>query len=280
LIYKINNHGKGPTEYIDLEYFYLDRENKEIVVSERTRTKLLRYKLVDGEFIGKIQLDFYIAQIVKNGKNVILDSDSPGHGKLMIYDSGLNKVKGMYFPYKPGIGDMIPPNVFSCFNNRVLYTHTFKDIIYSVDTNFIEPYIKVDFGKAKVGKEFFKGDLTRILAKQKEFMKNKYASAIHELHENETHISFVYPHGNAMYQVFIEKSTQKVSNYKKINFGKSNEPVSLPISVYKDKFVSLVYPGEIEALNKERTSPETNLSKLLKPLEKSDNASLLIYRMK
>ena len=275
--YKIKKRGRGPEEYIDLEYFYIDTENQQIVISERSRKRLLNYNINTGKFISTFDVGFYIEELIKINDRIILSSDEDEKSKLMVYDSLLSKTYYSNFPYQEGKGDYIPPNIFSKYKNRVLYTHLFDDVVYEVGSNSLNKLVEIDFGKYKIKEEFFKGDMSKIVEKREEFIKKRYASLIHELHETKDFISFRYPFEENFYQVFVSKFNNKVLNIKRIKDEALSEDIPMPQAAYKNMFVSIIYSQET---NKTLNKNTSQLVEAINSAKEDDNAIILLFSVK
>jgi len=105
-LYKIAKRGPGPDEYTQLDFFDIDRENKQIVLTDLMAYWIMRYDM-NGNFLYKQKIPIWCegVSVLPNGGIVLYANFRNNSSKLkqeynlICLNSNMDFEKG-YFPYK------------------------------------------------------------------------------------------------------------------------------------------------------------------------------------
>lgn len=164
-IYHINNRGQGPREWIEITSFFVNKNEKTIILSDGKSNKVLVYNL-DGELsqaynFGSIKL-FEVAQNegVFYSQNTTLSNlfelDDSLSTKVNTYDTDLRLIRKQV-PYKRNDFPFVTEShgVFSMnYQNDILCCPIGDEYIYKISGDSILPYIKFNY----TGKKSFRTD--------------------------------------------------------------------------------------------------------------------------
>lgn len=231
--YKISRTGKGPGEYIEPVDINIDSQNDHLYVLDRLLNTILIYSLT-GDFIEEKKLSFRLLnfQLFSSGDIVGLKELLGGKGsnkndnKLVHFSFRKNKILNEYFIAPiTNDGNLKFDNVFSSYDNNVLYWEIFNNIIYDITDNNISKKYIVDFGNLNIDKKVLSMPLIERLS-----ILNKngklYAGLIDNviMGKNQLYFSFLY--NGKSYNVIYNKHSKKSSVYQltdevnKINISK------------------------------------------------------------
>ncbi len=151
-IKKIGNFGRGFGEFIRLTDFNIDGEKNNLVVLDSQMHKLLFYDLTSGFCVQEFKLDFWAHNfIIQDEKTFIFYSKAQrSKENYLIAKLNLNNKNCKWFIEQDEYDTRISPR-FSMFQSENNYfTSYFKDIVYRITDNGIEPFVKFDFGQQKI----------------------------------------------------------------------------------------------------------------------------------
>lgn len=141
-ISKLDKKGGGPDEYVRLSNLYIENEN--IWVFDDMTHRLLCYNK-DYILIEEIRADGFPAYDIEFvDENILLGSNYFWSGEnsnnLRIY----NKTRDIthYFPFEKPKEDIVPilkQKQFAKYDNSVLFTYSYDNIIYEIDGSSINP---------------------------------------------------------------------------------------------------------------------------------------------
>ena len=157
-IHKIARIGQGPEEYIQLDFFDIDRKNRHIVITDLMYNRIMRYDL-NGKFISKEKIPVwcYGAFVLPNN-GIVLYSDFRDNSKkleqeynLILYDSLMNISKA-FFPYKSkDLNSKIPSisrgGQFYTNDENLYFFFPEGNTIYQITEDSIKIKYRLDFGE-------------------------------------------------------------------------------------------------------------------------------------
>lgn len=179
-ISKIARVGHGPGEYTQLDFFDIDFENRQIVLTDLMGYRILRYNL-EGNFISAKKIPFWIEGIAPIfDKETVVYSNYRDNKHLfkqeynVFYLDSLMQVSKAYFPYNssnfnnPEIKFITPQaGSFYSYNQNQYFFSPFQVRVYQVTKEGLHSRYLFDFGEKSFNKEYLsqKNDLKSYMDK-------------------------------------------------------------------------------------------------------------------
>ena len=157
--HKISKIGQGPGEYIQLDFFDIDRENKHIVLTDLMSYWVMRYDM-NGEFLFRRKIPVWCEGLsILPNKGIVLYSNFRNNTdnllqeyNLIYLDSNMNFKRG-YFPYNSkefnqrirvaaSMGGQ-----FFAYEENLYFTFPGGSTVYQVEEDSLIIKYKFDFGK-------------------------------------------------------------------------------------------------------------------------------------
>lgn len=190
----IGKYGKGPGEFISLSDFIIDDKKNQLLVLDAQLRKVLTYNLQDANFLNELKVTFLVTDFVKLDDNVL-----SFYSKFPQTKSGINySIANMNLKDKSYKWFLVQDE----YDTRLSYSHSifqsentyfasyFKDIIYRITADEVEPFITIDFGKNKIPKEKLK-NIHSNLKQIVELLKEKdWTYGIENVFENNQFLTF------------------------------------------------------------------------------------------
>lgn len=294
-LYKINNVGKGPGEYLSLTDFSINEQKKELVLLDFRSQKIITYDF-EGAFIKEIN---YVDKLGIRGISHIhianrltyveLDNPEPSLKKFVKIFDGTKEVGGFFKIDKHNWN--IPAGFNSSFsrnkNSSFLYISKTSDIIYSINKYDFDPFYYVDFQGAKVSYKTINPRLDDY-EKSKELLNQDSYRLNGNVFKADSIVYFSFSIGSMpfVYNCFFnEKNSDLIishfvndENDVRFNF------IGYPLGVMGDAFI-----GSVSALNtkikfeklieenKENVFDEKT-RKILRSVSENDNPLIVVYK--
>jgi len=156
-LHKIARVGQGPGEYIHLDFFDIDRENKQIVLTDLMAYWVMRYDM-DGKFLFRQKIPIWCEGVsLLPNKGIVLyanfrnNSDKLTQEYNIIYlDSAMNYKKA-YFPYSSkNFNIKISTSVaghFYHFKDHLNFSFPNGSAVYQLNDDSLISKYKFDLGK-------------------------------------------------------------------------------------------------------------------------------------
>ena len=297
-IFKIDKVGQGPGEYIQLDFFDIDRENRQIVLTDLMAYWVMRYDF-DGKFLfrQKIPVWCYGVSVLPNYGIVLYadlqnNSDKLAQEYNLIYlDSAMNFQKG-YFPYNSKDFDqrnkplLTLGGQFYTFDNYLHFSFPSGSIVYKVVGDSLINKYQFDFGKDMLPVE----NSARLKQFNEHLNEEIYNGFSTTVMENEEILFFrmktkVAP--GLVYTVYYSKESKKIlSSFMFMIDGKFS--VFTPITGYDSWIVSEVpsfsLVGWREKFLNEKISTSHRFTKerlaFAESLTENDNPVLMFMKFK
>ena len=237
--FEINKLGKGPGEYLYIYDFDIDAKGN-IYVLDLGNKKVIKYNSKGG-FIEEFQLKFNALEFA------VLDSVNfaffhvLNNGEVQNNISIFNKTtqeNQAYFPYRKFFDDSRLPFTskfhFYRSNAKINFSLYFSDIVYSIESKKLLPYMKVE--------SFIEPSSELNLLKQNLNSKTPFTSKniklIKDIYENDDLIVFSTVNNNSL---IYSKTTHKIIE----NIFKDKRYIGSTsfLGVYEDKFITYVDPN-------------------------------------
>ena len=154
-LHKIARIGQGPEEYIQLDFFDIDKENKHVVLTDLMDYWVMRYDL-NGNFLFRQKIPVWCEGVsVLPNKGIVLYSNFRDNSdeleqeyNLLYLDSTMN-IKQAYFPYnyveeRPATS---MKGQFYAFKDNLYFTFPGGNTVYQITGDSLINKYQFDFGK-------------------------------------------------------------------------------------------------------------------------------------
>ncbi len=292
---KIQRIGRGPGEYIEVTDAAVNYAKNEITIFDQRGRHLLFYDL-DGKFISDRPVYFQFVELayLPDGNAVLLNYSLPNfHMKeianynLFIVDKDLKvRYKACTFDYEKDLAfRTFGKNHLTNIENEVYFTPRYKDSVLAIHSTGCEGKYALDFGARKIPPSFWQHPDDLQFRSFMEIGDREIFGGVFSITSQAVFFQAM-SYGKDHYIFYFPKSRKTAS----CSFftGSSRELLTLPapITSYKDKFLSIIYPADIIKLKDDKRVIELmkdkteDLKHLINSLNASDNPVLLFFSMK
>lgn len=292
--YKIHSLGQGPKEYTQLDFFSIDRDQKQIVLTDLIDYWILRYDL-NGKFISRQKIPFWTEGVIPiENKGIVLYANFRDNSKHLkkeyniIYLDSLNRIQNVYFPYKSsliGRAKFTTPqsSVFYPYNNRHNFFNSYSDTVYQVEpTGLVVKYI-FDLK----GKSFDQTYFTQKNNELSDYVKRQEYYSILNILENDEWLYFCISYYSKFefWHGFYSKKTGELIN-SEFFYNKKQCFIPNNLATYNSWFISdlpincLLNIKEQNLMKPIGGMAENELRNLLNSLSEDDNPVLMMYKLK
>jgi hypothetical protein len=195
-IFAINDVGQGPAEYIQIDYFDIDKHKKQIVITDLMGYWIYRYNL-EGIFLYRQKVPFWCEGVVplkdggyglycnfRNNRKTLQKEYN-----LCFLDSTMT-VQKTYFPYNSEIYDNMHVRhrgygVFYYYKDSCRFYSKFIHKLLNIDSDSVTTIYDFDFGKYSFNYNmmFNKDDI-------EEYLQKRYYYELDFVVENDDYIIF------------------------------------------------------------------------------------------
>lgn len=166
-ISKISKIGHGPGEYTALDFFDIDYEKRQIVLTDLMEYWISRYDL-EGNYVSREKIPFWVEGVtpIFNQGYVVYANHRDNKHKLsqeynLFYLDSSMQISKAYFPYNssnfnnPKISFITPETgSFYTYNkNRCFFSH-YKDQVYEITKEGLKPKYRFDFGEKTFNEKY------------------------------------------------------------------------------------------------------------------------------
>jgi len=157
--HKISKIGQGPGEYIHLDFFDIDRENKHIVLTDLMSYWVMRYDM-NGKFLYRRKIPVWCEGLsILPNKGIVLysnfrnNTDKLSQEYNLIYLDSIMNFKRAYFPYNSKeFNQRISVSTstgghFFAYEEQLYFTFPGGSTVYQVEEDSLIIKYKFDFGK-------------------------------------------------------------------------------------------------------------------------------------
>jgi hypothetical protein len=299
-IQKIARTGHGPGEYIQLDFFDIDRENNHIVLTDLMSYWIMRYDL-DGTFLFRQKIPVWCegVSLLKN-KGVVLYANFRNNSRtleqeynLIYLDSAMN-IKKVYFPYRSKDVIQGPPasmrGQFFAINENTNFTFPGGNTVYQITGDSLINKHQFDFGKKILNVE----NMTDPHQFAEYLKNNEYNGFISAVMENDKYLFFlmrtdVYPFPLT---VFYSKDSGNILSTYLFSFDKLFYFTNFLQTGYGEWIISEIQSHDLirakeNFLKNLKYNPKSQLSRhskellsLAEELTEDDNPVLMFYKLK
>jgi hypothetical protein len=214
-LFKINNVGQGPQEYIQLDFFDIDRKNRQLVLTDLMGYWIMRYDM-GGKFISRTKIPFWVEWVapIDTGYSLYANyRDNSDKFKqdynLYIMDS-LMHIRKAFFPYNSSIYNnprlkISPTGIYYYCGDSCRFLSRSYNTIYNVTSEGLQALFKFDFGTFTFSPEKLnnRNDLEKYLEGGNYYQLNYIA-------ENRNFIHFSFYNAAFYFFGFYSKSTGNI----------------------------------------------------------------------
>lgn len=297
-IFKIAAIGLGPEEYSQIDFFDIDAENKQIVLTDLMGYWIMRFDL-NGTFLSRKKIPLWGEGVApdENKGAILIANFRDNRNSLeknfnLFYLDSLMHIEKAYFPYDIPISTEKPLRVpspkagfFYYYENKLHFFPTLGNCIYQVTRNGLSPKYTINFGDKTYNiLDWNQNEILEKYVVDKDYYK---ISTVLETNEY-LNISFSKPSFPVIYSMFYSKKNGKILNAFTYINGRDPFLGTPPIAVYDSWFVSEV---QIEHLIDWKVANEKNKDlfqnrflhekmEIAKSITLDDNPILKFYKFK
>ena len=216
---QVGSVGGGPEEYdmpLDIAY---DKYNDELLILDSYPNRIMKFKL-DGTFVDAINIDWRVSSIFVMADNEYLlylnnrlqrNRTKNDYNIIVINNKGENLSN--LLPYDKKTGQLSPPslNVFSTFENNIMFSPYYSNKILNVDFDKINVKYYLDYGENKIPSSLLynvnNGDLRKRIDMYEQFAYNAALSV-----ETFDHIVNRFVYKRMIFTCFYSKESQTSKN--------------------------------------------------------------------
>ena len=250
LLFRINKFGNGPGEYQLLSDFDVYRGI--IYAWDASSRKLFKFNSIDGSYVSDIKTteSFLIRdlKVLRNGNFLIANSNKNNpfkHSDLYLLDNSLNALDSV-------VGDPDLTNEFLSFGNYIsnengtlFFKKSTDNTIYEIrDSQIRERYnLAIPSSKALQKEDMLKSD--REL--QSMIFNNDLYAQSHSILHNDDFVSIGLVRGKDFNAgIFFSKNDLSIFSMHSMKNDMFDFEYKMPVSVYKNMFVSVIEPEGLE----------------------------------
>ena len=244
--FKIHRQGRGPGEFILPEEF--TESKNQISINDNFRKLKINYD-INGNYIDETEMIVSIRNVIQLDSGVALVKpdrsylNSENDYNLLVTDTNLGRVLNRYIPGVTRGESVFSVNkAFARHGDHYLFTYGFNDTIYTFVNNSLKPLYVVDFGKNKIPHKLAKSEGDEI---EEAFFNSgqNYIGWLNDISENDDYITCSYTSFSIKGEnnfILYSKESNELYNFSQIYYYKDSFKIYPPLSVYNNKFVSIV----------------------------------------
>lgn len=296
-ISSFNCIGRGPGEYIQIDFFDIDNSTNEMVITDTLLGKTFRYSL-DGGFISEHKIPIYVEGVSLNSnKGYILYSNYRDNSKKIgkefniLYTDSLMNIRKKYLPYQSSTLSQnrirFSTPEFGCFytyNNDRFFYDCFNARIYSITKKGLNKRYEIDFEENN-----FNESLITDGKSLKKYMRQGEFCTLCGVFEDDRYLYIAYAEGRAGLAniCYYSKEKQTIIRSAGFKIDGSHYFSGLVIGTYKGWAVTDILPKDIlewKERNRQSQAPSGDYFKkkmqLANALSLNDNPVLLMFKLK
>ena len=250
----LNNKGRGPGEYLNIETFTTNSITKQLIVYDHLGQKLVFYTLPDLKFVGQQRIPkslMALAALSEDSFFIISDEDK---GKQATVCDGAE----MYNLKNKKFAPCDVPNAFYSIvisHPRTLsYTDEkhyyicpyYNSILYEVSQRTVTPLLRFYFGNKNMPLKLWQNN--DILSIEESIVDNGYALLPHYFLKQDSMCSFFFANGDFRHFGMVMTPMRANDNPKVIKQlrlkGFKTLTAIKPLGVLNNKYVCLLYPHQ------------------------------------
>jgi hypothetical protein len=296
-ISKISRIGRGPGEYIQLDFFDIDFDHRQIVLTDLMGYWVLRYDLI-GNFISRKKIPFWIEGLTPIFNNGVVVYANHRDNKLkfrqeynIFYLDSLMNVSKAFFPYNSNnynnrrIKFSTPEGgSFYTYNNKHFFSH-YKKYVYEVTEIGLKPKYLFDFGKKTINEDYLhQKNILKTYLNRGEFY------GLGDVLENDNVVIFSFYESSFPigYYGYFSKNSGNIICGTGFTIGENNVFDGSNISTFDSWIIATIKPNQLlswrENIDKNMIPSECEYTKLkmnvANEIGLEDNQVLMFYKLK
>lgn len=289
-LFVLNNVGQGPGEYTQIDFFSIDRNERQMVVADLITNHILRYDL-NGKFVSKQKVPCWVDGVYPiENKDVVLltnyrdNSETIENQQNILFIDSLSNVLSGYFPYP---SEEISKVKFSTLvnggfyygGNVCNYFNMFQDTVYSVLNKTLIPKYVFDFGDKKFDKSYLEKDPSLL----EDYIESRKYMSLRSLNETDDYLFYTIAYGYFNYDGLFSKKT-KNNILSMIRYDVEDQVFGYHVATCKS---SVIFSVPVEALLSKKENCDKNgwpkgkfadkKKKFIESLSEDDNPVLVFY---
>jgi hypothetical protein len=286
-LYKIDNPGFGPEQYMKLYDLSVDSYNNRLILNDAYQKRMVYHRLEDGSFLYERENLPIAYQILAVGPQTMaffynIQPNIPPEYAVILSIRSANK-RADYFEYDSQINSHVfSTSVFSSYNDTCHYFYPyFNDLIYKFEGDSLVPKYAVDFGKRAMDFGIF--------FREKKSMNffdetNNCCFPKTNFFETVNYMYFEFDYNNIAYNVYYSKTSGNKKMGNVIGYGFDNFSMSQPIAMFSDFFVSIItadkFPSEPIQVAVESNFYTKELVRIHRSIDDTSNPVLCFMKLK
>jgi len=253
-INQLKRVGSGPGEYTTPFAFAIDRENDELILYDRAKLEFITYRLPSLEFVETRKQDAFLMnfEVIDNDYMLAVRDGTKSKNRyygLEIWDSGYEVVKDEISDMRSAVIELSYASTIGRDETGLLYAHPFTGVISRITSVGLTPAFKLSFGEWEISEELYSMDEARHF--EQALTQNTYAfwPRFPIQLNNKIMVWYMYGADINSYQLLVQdivKNTQNI--YTEIMIGESLK-LPMPLGIDDDRYISLVWPENIDSEN-------------------------------
>ncbi len=214
---RIGKIGKGPGEYINIDYFHIDPISEEILIYDRFKNEIISYDIIGNfnntqklknriEAFSTINSEFFALFFNYYGSEDI--KVLPKHNLHIINKNGKVQFKS-FNRSNSKIPSIEYSNSFFNNENDVLFNPSFENRIFVIDSNRISVKYRFDFGAKTISNEFIESIVKSEKSKKDVYEKieNSDKAYIHNFLETSNYLVLTVSIKKVLCNIYYSKIT-------------------------------------------------------------------------
>lgn len=289
-LFVLNKVGQGPGEYAQIDFFSIDRNERQMIVADLVSYNILRYDL-DGNFVSKQKVNYQLDGIypIEDKSLIALTNYNDNSDKIenqhnIIFLDSISNITSGYFPYPSKDISKLRFSIsstnagFYYGENSCNYFNRFQDTVYSVSYNTLIPKYVFDFGDKQFDQSYWVKDINLL----KDYIEKGEYLTLERMNETDDYL--FYDVGPMMiYRGLFSKRTGN-NILALIWYNGVDQIEGIPIATYKSSAI-YYYPVSSLLNKKEKYDkdgwPEGKFieqeKEFINTLSEEDNIVLIFY---
>lgn len=287
----LSNIGNGPSEYVRLDAFLVDKESGEIMILDAMQNKVIVYSK-EGVFLREVNtpLPYGPGSFAKSTQNKcfvfeqsITSVMAESNYNLFVCSEDMsNPVKLLPFTQTSSVA-FSPRTIFYYVNDTLVYVPTYQDTIYNVFEDRVEPRLRIDFGDKWVDDEYVYNP--NIANDPFGFIegleKQRFVYFFNEL-ENDTHIYADFHYQGIPY-LYIHNKQTGIDQLLKARDKEGFELREKPLFASSDRFVIPITSSALKDILDDpsiKFKQKEELNEQFHTLDEESNPILMLVKFK
>ena len=253
-INNLNNQGRGPGEYLNIEAFTTNQATNQLTVYDHLGQKLITYTLPDFKFVKQQRIPKSLMSLTALAEDLFFTISDEDEGRKSIVCDGAEIYKAKNQKFIPS--DIPNASYTICLSHPRTLSYTdkkhyyacpyYNSIIYEISPNEPNPLMRIDFGNKNVPEKLWKNN--DIVAVEENIINNAYALLPHYFLKQDSMCSFFFANGDFRHFGMVmtpmrANDTPKVIKQVKLK-GFTTYTAIKPLGVLNNKYVCLLSPHQ------------------------------------